>query len=866
LAGLESVRELGPVEAARRIAQILTPALSGLDDEHRAWASALLEQSQDLLDDVSGRGSREEWTARIESLSARCRALGEMDFDFLYDGARKLLSIGYDVAARRRDAGCYDLLASEARLTSFLLIARGQLPQEHWFSLGRLLTRQGGDLTLISWSGSMFEYLMPELLMPAFEDTLLDRTAAAAVSRQIEYGGRRGVPWGISESCYNALDASRVYQYRAFGVPGLGFKRGLADDLVIAPYATALALSVAPRAACRNLETLEELGYLGRYGFYEAIDYTPSRLERGKRPAVVRSFMAHHQGMSLVALDNLLNDRPMRRRFLADPQMRATEPLLQERVPKIGTRLTPHVPADGYGPRGVTAEAHPRLRVFDDPDSTLPEVHLLSNGSYHVMATHAGGGYSRWRDLALTRWREDATCDAWGSFLYLRDRDSGRFWSAAHQPTRRKADRYEAIFGPGRAEYRRRDYEIEAHTEVSVSPEDDVEIRRVTLTNLSRRPRRIEATTYAEVVLAPQNADLAHRAFSNLFVTTEVLPDREAILCTRRPRTPGESPPWMFHLLTCPGVSDSDASYETDRARFLGRGRGPDAPAALDPDRTALSGTSGTVLDPIAAIRRTVSLDPDASVAIQIVSGVAATREEALTLLGKYGDRHFVERAFDMAAARSPVVLRQLAATESDAQAYERLAASVVFATALRRAAPGVIARNRLGQPRLWRFAVSGDLPIVLVRIGHIDHVELVEQALRCHAYWRMNGLTCDLVILNEDFSGYRAVLHDRILGMIGSAAADLVDKPGGVFVRRAEQISEEDRVLFQTVARVVLADTAGTFLEQVERRALAEWAPPRILRRHRATAETETEARLPGRERMFFNGLGGFTVDGREY
>jgi cyclic beta-1,2-glucan synthetase len=642
--------------------------------------------------------------------------------------------------------------------------------------------------------------------MPTFPDTLLHGTAKAVVSRQIEYGAERGVPWGISESCYSAVDARQVYQYRAFGVPGLGLKRGLADDLVIAPYATLLASGVAPRESCRNLQALAANGCLGRYGFYEAVDYTPSRLARRNEPAIVRTFMAHHQGMGLAALDNLLNGRPMPRRFMADPQMRATEPLLQERIPKSGTTLIAPTLQGGQGPRGDSPEEPSKLRVFNEPDTPMPEVNLLSNGRYHVMTTHAGGGYARWRDLAVTRWREDATRDSWGTFVYLRDRDLGRFWSAAHQPTRRKADRYEAVFGQARAEFRRRDHEIEAYTELAVSPEDDVEIRRVTLTNLSRRPRYIEITSYAEVVLAPLNADLAHRSFSNLFVTTEVLADRQAILCSRRKRSPEEAAPWMFHLLIEPGVSAPDTSYETDRARFLGRGRGPDNPAAMDPTCSRLSGTAGTVLDPIVAIRRTVAVAPDVSVAVQIVSGACATREEALALIGKYRDHHFVERAFDMAAARGQAVLRQLSATEADSQAYERLAASVVHATALHRAPPGIIARNRLGQSRLWRFGVSGDLPIVLVRICHIDHIELVEQALRCHAYWRIKGLIADLVILNEDFSGYRAVLHDRIMGIIQTGpAADLVDKPGGIFVRRAEQISEEDRVLFQTVARVIL-------------------------------------------------------------
>jgi cyclic beta-1,2-glucan synthetase len=834
-------------------------------EELRFWTSALIEQCEDVLYDLTGRGSEEAWRARIDTVVKRCDALCEMDFEFLYDRSRDLLTIGYDVSAHRRDPGCYDLLASEARLVSFLLIGRGQIPQEHWFSLGRSLTSHRGDFALISWSGSMFEYLMPELLLPTFPDTLLHGTAKAVVSRQIDYGAERGVPWGISESCYSAVDARHVYQYRAFGVPGLGLKRGLADDLVIAPYATMLASGIAPREACRNLEALAARGAVGRYGFYEAVDFTASRTGRGSEPVIVRAFMAHHQGMGLTALDNLLNGCPMHRRFMADPQMRATEPLLQERVPRSGMTLTAPTLEREYGPRSETPEGQLKLRIFNDPDTPMPEVHLLSNGSYHVMVTQAGGGYSRWRDLAVTRWREDATCDAWGTFVYLRDRDSGHYWSAARQPTRRHAERFEAVFGQGRAEYRRRDNEIDAYTEMCVSPEDDVEIRRVTLTNLSRRPRYIEITSYAEVVLAPQNADLAHRAFSNLFVNTEVLDDLQAILCTRRRRNPDEAAPWMFHLLIEPGISAPDTSFETDRARFLGRGRGPDNPAAMDATCARLSGTAGTVLDPIVAIRRTVAILPDESVSVQVVTGACATREEALALIGKYRDHHFVLRAFDLAFAQSQTVLRQLLATEADAQAYQRLATSVVHATALHRAPQGIIARNRHGQSRLWRFAVSGDLPIVLVRIGHIERIDLVEQALRCHAYWRMKGLIADLVILNEDFSGYRAVLHDRIMGMIQSGpAADLVDKPGGVFVRRSEQISEEDRVLFQTVARVVLVDTAGTLAEQAEKRAPSERMPARFPRNpeHRS----EPSVPLPQRERAYFNGLGGFTVDGREY
>ena len=690
---------------------------------------------------------------RIDDLVARCRELALMDFEFLYDSSRNLLTIGYDVGERRRDPACYDLLASEARLASFLLIAQGQVPQKHWFALGRLLTSHGGDVSLISWSGSMFEYLMPRLIMPSYDNTLLDQTCKAAVSRQIEYGRQRAVPWGISESGYNATDMHQVYQYRAFGVPGLGFKRGLGDDLVIAPYASALALTVMPVEACRNLQALAANDFLGDYGFYEAVDYTPARVPRGKHHAIVRTFMAHHQGMSLLAFEYVLLNRPMQRRFMSDPLARATELLLQERVPKKGATLHPHAAEVSAAARPAAAEAGAIMRVFSDPNTALPEVHLLSNGRYHVMATHAGGGYSRWRDLAVTRWREDATCDCWGTFIYLRDHDTGRYWSTAYQPTLRKADHYEAIFVQARAEYRRRDQAIEAHTEISVSPEDDVEIRRVTLTNLSSRSRQIEVTSYAEVVLAPLNADLAHRGFSNLFVQTEILPERQAILCTRRPRTPGEQVPWMFHLLAAPGAVYDEPSYETDRAKFIGRGRTVVNPVVLDGRKASsispmgLSNTDGSVLDPIVAIRRTLSLSADTSANVQIISGVADTREAALALLDKYCDRHFVERAFEMAWFQSQEVLRHLNASEADAQLYGRLATSLVYANALRRAAPSVIARNQLGQSGLWRFGVSGDLPIVLLRISDLNRIDLVKQVLQAHAYWRMKGLAVDLVI-----------------------------------------------------------------------------------------------------------------------
>jgi cellobiose phosphorylase len=506
------------------------------------------------------------------------------------------------------------------------------------------------------------------------------------------------------------------------------------------------------------------------------------------------------------------------------------------------------------------------MRVFTDPDSPIPEVHLLSNGRYHVMVTHAGGSYSRWRGLAVTRWREDATCDGWGTFIYLRDRDDGRYWSSAYQPTQRRAERYEAIFVQARAEYRRRDQAIDTHTEICIAPDDDVEIRRITLVNGSPRRRRIELTSYAEVVLAPLNADLSHRAFSNLFVQTEILPERQAILCTRRRRTPEEQAPWMFHLFAAPGTPADAPSYETDRARFVGRGRTVRDPVALDADGPAdLSNTAGPVLDPIVAIRRTVTLAPDESATVQIISGVAQTREGALALLEKYCDRHIVERAFESAWFSSQETLRQLSLTETHAQAFGRLAGSVVYASALRRAAPGIIARNRSRQSGLWRFGISGDLPIALLHIGDVNRIDRARYILRAHAYWRLKGLPTDLVIVNEDFSGYRADLQGLLTGLIDAGPKALgTDLPGAVFLLGADELSEDERVLLQTVARIVFGDAPDLPIELVERR---QWSTrPKDRLEPVAQAVVEPVTPLAARERIFENGLGGFTPDGREY
>ncbi|MGF7230258.1 GH36-type glycosyl hydrolase domain-containing protein [Arachidicoccus sp.] len=826
-------------------------------EEEFEWLNNLKQQLA-----IGSRKALEKITL-LENLSQECSIFSQLEYRFLYDGSKHLLRIGFNVDEHLPDNSYYDLLASEVRLGIFVAIAQSKLPQECWFTLGRLLVNAGKAPVLLSWSGSMFEYLMPQLVMPSYENTLITQTNSAMVRRQIEYGKQRGVPWGISESGYNAVDTSLNYQYRAFGVPGLGLKRGLGDDLVIAPYAALLALMIAPKQACENLQRLTQEGFEGQYGFYEAIDYTSSRLPRGQEGVLIRSFMVHHQGMGFLSLASLLLNHRMQRRFESDPQFQATLLLLQEKIPRTSTY---------YSHTGNISQTNipamePQMRIIGTPNTPIPEIQLLSNSNYHVVTSNAGGGYSRWRNIAITRWREDGTRDNWGVFCYIKDIETGAFWSNTYQPVLQTAKNYEAIFSQGHAEYRRIDNGFECRTEVVVSPEDDVEVRRVRITNRNSSKRVLEVTSYAEVVLAPQAADEAHPAFSNLFVQTEILKDEKTILCSRRPRSKEEQPPWMFHLMSLNGADAETISYETDRMEFIGRTNSVKAPKALLTD-TALSGSDGSVLDPIVAIRYRIFLKANQTATFDLILGVAETKEKCKALLQKYQDRHLKNRAFELSWTHSQVLLRQINATEAEAQLFNRIAGSIIYPNVALRAAPVIIRNNSRGQSDLWAYSISGDLPIVLLRVQSIENLDLVKQLVKAHVYWRLKGIMVDLVIWNEDFGSYRQEFQDQIQSFVTSAnSVSTSSHSGNIFIRSTDQISNEDRILFQSVARIIIEDNAGTLSEQISKKIIAKPLPsvfePILINKERNKRASPIE--LP-KDLLFYNGFGGFTKDGREY
>ncbi len=867
------------------IAEVInkTPEILQEFSELMFWTTALMglakNYDRDLQmlmppDPANGRTeqvetARQNFRARVESIAVFCRRIcDEMDFSFLYDDEKKVLTIGYRPTENVRDNSFYDLLASEARLASFIAVASGDVDQEHWFRLGRGLVGSKGNRSLVSWSGTMFEYLMPLLVMQNYERTLLDETYRAVVRRQIEYGEENGIAWGVSESAYNARDLQLNYQYAPFGVPGLGLKRGLAADLVVAPYATALALPFQLKAAIANLRRLANEGMFARYGFFEAMDYTQSRLPPKQASARVETYMSHHQGMIIVALDNVLHDNVMQKRFHRAPMVESADLLLQERVPRF-TEEAEH-PPDAEVLRGSRndrsrALVSPIPRRYSSANQPTPQVCLLSNGNYTVMLTTAGSGFSRWDNRAVTRWREDVVRDDSGHYFYLRDVRSGAIWSSGFQPTLREPQDYKVIFTESKAEFRRRDAGISTHTEIIVATEDNAELRRITVTNESSRTREIEVTSYAEIVLNEQAADESHMAFNKMFVETEYIAGQQTILARRRPRSTEETEVWGAQTVAVTGNTIGEINFETDRLQFLGRNRTAQNPLSVSRD-TEKAGTAGATLDPIFSLSVRVSIEPGESAILVFSTVVADSREKALILSDKYRDANVFDRAEKLVWTRSQVELRHLGISTAEANLFQRLAGHLIYEDETLRPRPRVLKLNKGTQKDLWKYGISGDLPLMIVRVSEgKDARSGIRQILRGHSYLHGKKLMFDLLILNDQPASYEQSFNEDLQAMIRSGGMQTqMDTPGGIFLRRTDIMTEADRITLHTAARVCFVTERGTLEEELARNTRETELPPLFIQQKSSRVYADPAEIVP--KIVFANELGGFAEQGSEY
>lgn len=804
-----------------------------------------------------------------------CEALvQETDFRFLYNKQRKLFAIGYQVSEGKFDDSYYDLLASEARLTSLLAIAKGDVPLEHWFVLGRPLTRTPGGKSLLSWSGTMFEYLMPLLVTKDFPNTILHETYKAVVQTQQIYAQKRGIPWGISESGYAGVDFEHTYQYRAFGVPRLGLKRGLSDDFVVSPYSTFLAMMVAPHEGLNNILALTKVGLHGKYGFYESIDFTPDRLSREETSHIVKSYLAHHQGMTLVAINNVLHDNIIQKRFHQEPLIRAVEPLLQEKFPERSPLTVPHHTELTYVEQRTEGLAETWSETISTPHTTLPRTRVLSNGYYSLMIDNAGSGYSFLPGMMLTRWREDALRNNCGSYIFVKDLDTNKIWSTTYQPSRQQPEFYEVIYNPDKVEFKRRDFGIALHTEITISPEDNVEIRKITVTNLSRKVRNLQFTSYAEIAFNTPDADAIHPAYSKMFVESEFVADTEAIVFTRRPRSADEPRNFLLTMLSMPAVWDR-TEFETSREAFIGRGRDINHPQALEGRHLHLSGSIGTVLDPITSFRTRIEVEPSSSETLSLITAVGKTREEVLFLAERYNGSRSITRAFEMAWSKSNIEFRTEQVSVRQGHLNQHLANALFFQHKMLRSEPQIIAQNRLQQSGLWRLSISGDLPIVIVSITDVSNLKLLQELLKAHDYLRNRSVLFDLVIINEHGDGYLQNLGTSVDQLLRSMyPPPALESKGGVFVRTLKQISPEEYLLLRAVARIVFVGEKGDLGEQLElpgeleevkanKRGVLDY----LFKDEQAPPKGEGAGFMaPPEKREFENGFGGFIENGKAY
>lgn len=850
---VEARENPSPENLARSYGEILGE-IDFLLTENPDWRrDYLLVWKDDLLRVSVAAG---ELVRKFRRVIARIDALVKgADFGALYSSKRNLFSIGYSVDDEKLVDSYYDLLASEARLTSYVAVVRRHVPAKHWGKKGRALVRANGTGALVSWSGTMFEYLMPLLLMKNYPNTLLAETTTAVISAQHSFGKIRNVPWGVSESGYYAFDYRLNYQYRAFGIPDLGLKRGLVDDMVVSPYSTLLALPFAPQAAIANIRRLLSEGMGGEYGLFEAIDYTPQRMPAKKEKARVQSYFAHHQGMGLISLANYLNDFAMVRRFHKDPHMRAGELLLQE-TPPLHPVFTKQLREPVLQLQGGAVEEKEVVRSFGLPQGNPPNCHLLSNGSYSILLTDSGSGYSSNENIRISRWRENMG-SKYGTFIFIRSLNTDQVWSATMAPFDQEPDFYRVRFFQDHASYFREMANIDTKTDITVSTEDNAEVRRVSLTNHGLKAASLEVTSFFELALSHQDSDLAHPAFYNLFVQTEPVLDHNCILAYRRPRSEREPGIYALHQVTVQGESVGSLQYETNRGKFIGRGRDISCPSAL---HQPLTNTSGQVLDPVMSLRRQIKLGPGQSATITFITAQGSTRREMLELAAKYDDISASQRAFDMAATRSQVERRFLNLSPQLLAASQQAIGHLVFLSPTRRRHQELLAKNALAQQALWAQGISGDNPIVLICVEDTEEIRIVEEAILAHEYWRFKGLVVDLVILHRGKGGYLAPVRELVRDMVQLIRiTDILDRPGGIYIRGANQLTDAEKYLFHGAARLILGP--GSLGEQLEAESPSLpdekefWGP-----------DQQSPPGAGKEDLLYFNGYGGFSPDGKEY
>ncbi len=790
--------------------EVLNPAYISTVDSGNFWGH-MIALKNGLLEQLDKPVSPDEMlTARIRTLCSKIDSmLANVDFRFLFDEKRMLFHVGYHASSHTLDDGCYDLMASESSLTSLLAVAMGEVPLKHWYKLGRPLTVVKGIPCFVSWSGTMFEYLMPNLVLKEYEGSVYEQTSKAAVLQQMKYAKEAEIPWGISESQYYRFDLNANYQYKAFGVPKIRLQPVRKDSLVVAPYATILALDTAEKECISNLKRLKELGAYGKYGFYESIDFdVPSSVDL-KPYCIVKSYMAHHQGMNLAAINNYLNEGILKERFHAEMMIKATEVLLEEKRQSYLISIAKQGYTIKIGKPLFTEDRY-NNRYINHTGLTTPIVNYGSNGKYPLMITSDGDGFSQYEDRMLYRWRSDVYANT-GNYIYIKDKKQGKYWSAAYHPTRIEPEEYQVIFSPHQAEFKRNDGDISTHMIVSLNADRNFEIRKVTLTNHGNEDKQLEVTSYMEVADDTHMAEISHPAFNKLFLESEYVKEQNIFLAKRRQKNESDNP-YVMHMVKTDEKRCKKVEFENDRKRFIGRNNTLENPDCVV-NSIAFFNDPGFCNDPIMSIRVQICIGAGESANLTFITGVCSGREEAVKIAEELNVSYRIDDLLEKFRLQSNLELKYLEITKTQLNSFQDMISPIFYPCGVFRGPHENIRRNFKNQSFLWKFGISGDNPILLFVVRSIEEERIIKDVLKAYEYLRVNLVMVDLVILVDSKYGYLQEVDQLINDLTSSLR--IYDSGSGktsFFTLHTYELLPAEIDLLYTVARVVFSEKTGIY------------------------------------------------------
>ena len=805
---------------------------------------------------------------RIEQISQMLSTIDHIientDFKYLYSEENRIFSIGFNVEDNALTPSYYDLLASEARQASLIAIAKKDVPAKHWYNLSRTLTVLNKYKGLISWSGTAFEYLMPNVNIPKYPGSLISESSLFAIMSQQEYAKKLNIPWGISEAAFNLRDLNNNYQYKAFGIPWLGLKRGLADEMVVSSYGTILAINDCPKETIQNLKELEKHRMYNRYGFYESIDYTLSRLKKGETSAVVKTYMAHHQGLILLSINNLFNKNILQQRFIANPEMQSVNILLEEKMPE-NVIITKEQKEKVEKVKTIDYETY-AVREYNKPYDKLNNINIISNEDYSVIIDQKGNGYSKYKDIVINRFKRTDD-EEQGIFFFFKNIKTKRIWSSGQKNYLTLADKYTASFSPDCSKFVRQDGGIETTTKVCVIPNSPVEIRRIELKNLGNSEETIEINSYLEPILSSLEQDYSHKAFNNLFLTFEFLEDTNTIVAKRKSRDSKNKDIYMAVNLYTENETIGDLEFDLDKEKFVGR-QNVELPRAVE-NSTPLAKRVQRTTDPIIALRRTISILPSEKAVLNLIIAVSEDKDEAVNLVKENMNNEKIVRNTNLAKAKVEAESMYLGVRGKDIEKYQNIAKYLIFNNPLKLLMyKGKIPEEAVVS-ELWKYGISGDLPILLVKIKDSSDIYVVKDCIKAYEYLRVKNIKIDLVILNEEKKTYENYVQEEVINAIlDSNLAYMQNIKGGIFV--LNNLDKNSKRILEYRANLLINAHLGNIARQIkdyEEEYLDsikdignEVDIPQFY-------EEEIERKALESDKLkYYNEYGGFSADGSEY